>query len=104
MSRSGSQNRNLLNRRQALLLPAAAGVGLTAAGCEREGTEGQVAQISVLMPFYNSRDTIAEAVATILRQTFEDFELVLIDDGSTDGSEADLVPGNIPADSARQNQ
>lgn len=42
------------------------------------------------MPFYNSRLYLEEAVRSILSQTFTDFELILIDDGSTDGS-ADIV-------------
>jgi glycosyltransferase involved in cell wall biosynthesis len=36
------------------------------------------------MPFYNARKTVAEAVSSILGQTFTDFEFIVIDDGSTD--------------------
>jgi glycosyltransferase involved in cell wall biosynthesis len=42
--------------------------------------------ISIAMPFFNSRGTIALAIRSILQQSFEDFELLLCDDGSTDGS------------------
>lgn len=42
--------------------------------------------ISVLMPCFDARDTIAESVESILAQTFADFELILFDDGSTDGT------------------
>jgi glycosyltransferase involved in cell wall biosynthesis len=42
--------------------------------------------ISVCMPVYNAERYVAEAVESILGQTLEDFELVIIDDGSTDGS------------------
>ena len=45
---------------------------------------------SVIMPLYNKRDTILESVASVLNQTFQEFELIIVDDGSTDGS-ADLV-------------
>lgn len=41
---------------------------------------------SVLMPVYNAEKYVAEAVESVLNQTFEDFELVIIDDGSTDDS------------------
>ena len=41
-------------------------------------------KISVVMSCYNAAAFIAEAMASILRQTFADFELILIDDGSTD--------------------
>jgi glycosyltransferase involved in cell wall biosynthesis len=38
------------------------------------------------MPVYNARRYLAEAVESVLAQTFGDFELIVIDDGSTDGS------------------
>lgn len=43
-------------------------------------------EISIIIPVYNKRRYIADSVKTVLRQTFRDFELLLIDDGSTDGS------------------
>ena len=42
--------------------------------------------ISVLIPMYNCRDYIRHTLDSILNQTFKDFEVVIIDDGSTDGS------------------
>jgi len=42
--------------------------------------------ISVLLPVYNSEKYIAEAIDSILAQTFTDFELIVINDGSTDGT------------------
>ncbi len=42
--------------------------------------------ISVCLPVYNAERYIAEAVESILGQTFGDFEFLIIDDGSTDGS------------------
>lgn len=42
--------------------------------------------ISVLIPVYNSRKTIRETIDSVLGQTFPDFELLLMDDGSTDDS------------------
>jgi glycosyltransferase involved in cell wall biosynthesis len=46
--------------------------------------------ISVVMPVYNARQYLAEAMDSILAQTFRDFEFVCVDDGSTDDSLAIL--------------
>ncbi|MCL2312733.1 MAG: glycosyltransferase [Firmicutes bacterium] len=43
--------------------------------------------ISVLMPAYNAEKYIGEAITSVLNQTFTDFELVVINDGSTDNTE-----------------
>lgn len=42
--------------------------------------------ISVIMPVYNSEKYLSACVESILMQDFDDYELLLIDDGSTDGS------------------
>ncbi len=42
--------------------------------------------ISVCMPVYNAERYVAEAIQSILGQTLRDFEFLIIDDGSTDGS------------------
>ncbi len=42
--------------------------------------------LSVLLPFYNSCETLFNSVQSILKQTYEHFELLLLDDGSNDGS------------------
>jgi glycosyltransferase involved in cell wall biosynthesis len=44
--------------------------------------------VTVLMPVYNAADFLGVAIESILSQSFPDFELLLIHDGSTDGSEA----------------
>jgi glycosyltransferase involved in cell wall biosynthesis len=43
--------------------------------------------VSVAMPSYNHAKFLREAIETVLGQTFEDFELVIIDDASTDESQ-----------------
>lgn len=43
-------------------------------------------RISVLLPNYNHGHFLRQSLAGFLRQSFEDFEILLIDDGSTDGS------------------
>jgi len=44
-------------------------------------------KVSVIMPVYNAGLYLHRAVSSILSQTFQDFEFLVIDDGSTDGSQ-----------------
>ena len=43
-------------------------------------------QVSVIMPVYNAGTYLGQAIKSVLEQTFDDFELIVIDDGSTDSS------------------
>lgn len=45
-------------------------------------------RVSVILNCYNHAPYVAEAIESVLAQTFTDFELILIDNGSTDGSRA----------------
>ncbi|MBP3413129.1 MAG: glycosyltransferase family 2 protein, partial [Oscillospiraceae bacterium] len=42
--------------------------------------------ISVIMGIYNCQDTLAEAMDSLLHQTYRDFEIILCNDGSTDNT------------------
>src|ERR1700744_2452378 len=53
---------------------------------------------SVLLPVYNGEKYLAEAVNSVLNQTLSSFELLLLDDGSTDGSRV-LMESFVAADS-----
>lgn len=43
-------------------------------------------KISVLIPVYNAEETIERCIESILRQTFQDFEIIAVNDGSADRS------------------
>src|SRR5262245_26889183 len=43
--------------------------------------------VSVCLPVYNGQDYVSEAIRSVLEQTFEDFELIISDNASTDGTE-----------------
>ena len=47
-------------------------------------------KISVVMPCYNVEDYVEETLQSLFTQTFQDFEIICIDDGSTDGTLAVL--------------
>ena len=43
--------------------------------------------ISIIMSCYNAENTVARAIQSVLNQTYQDFELVIVNDYSTDNSE-----------------
>jgi|TARA_B100001964_G_C14230276_1_gene599677 glycosyltransferase involved in cell wall biosynthesis len=50
-------------------------------------------KISVILPVYNGEKYLAEAIESILAQTFRHFELIIVDDGSTDRS-LEIIEGH----------
>ena len=45
-----------------------------------------MSSISVVMTAYNAENTIAEAIESVLKQSFADFEFIIVNDGSTDNT------------------
>lgn len=57
-----------------------------------------MSMVSVIMPIYQAADWLKKSIQSVVEQTWLDFELILIDDGSTDGS------GKICDDFARSDR
>ncbi len=59
-------------------------------------THNSKPSISALMPAYNAEKYISETIESILNQTFGDFELIVVNDGSTDNTEHIVKQYNDP--------
>jgi glycosyltransferase involved in cell wall biosynthesis len=52
--------------------------------------------VSIVMPTYNRADTIKRAIDSVMAQTFQDWELLIVNDGSTDATEDVLQAASDP--------
>lgn len=57
----------------------------------------RIPSLGVIMPVHNGERFLGEAISSVLEQTFADFELIVVDDGSSDGT-CDIVRGYIERD------
>ena len=46
----------------------------------------ETVKVSVIIPNYNHKDYLRQRIESVLNQTFRDFEVIILDDASTDGS------------------
>ena len=65
-------------------------------------TEKKIPAVSIIVPMYNVEKFIAECLDSILAQTFKDYELLVVDDCSTDKS-CSIVESYIPKFEGRLN-
>jgi glycosyltransferase involved in cell wall biosynthesis len=49
-------------------------------------------KISAIMPVYNGQKYIAHAIESVLAQTYKNFEIIIVNDGSTDNSFEKIKP------------
>lgn len=47
--------------------------------------KNKIPKVSVLLPVYNAGLYLQDSIESILKQTYTEFELLILDDGSTDG-------------------
>src|SRR5215204_3939930 len=57
-----------------------------AAGSSRSSAGSSVPIVSIITPAYNAAEYIEHTLESALRQTFPAFELLIVDDGSSDGT------------------
>jgi glycosyltransferase involved in cell wall biosynthesis len=55
-----------------------------------------MAKVSICIPTFNRKDYLKEALASVFAQTYKDYEVVVVDDGSTDGTETMLKSTGYP--------
>jgi glycosyltransferase involved in cell wall biosynthesis len=53
-------------------------------------------KVSICIPTYNRREYVKETLDSVFAQTYKDYEVVIVDDGSTDGTEQMIKQNNYP--------
>ena len=64
---------------------------MSSAGAEATPPESQTPKVSVIIPAYSTAPFIAETLDSVFGQTFRDFEVIVINDGSPDTAELEVA-------------
>lgn len=64
---------------------------MSSAGSEADSPQSQTPKVSVIIPAYNTAPFIAETLNSVFGQTFQDFEVIIINDGSPDTAELEVA-------------
>ena len=83
-----SKRKGKSSRERASSVAAAATVTATADVVKAVPTRKSIPAISIIVPMYNVEKYVGECLDSILAQTFQDFEVIVVDDCSTDSSAA----------------
>lgn len=62
----------------------------------RQKTGGATPVVSVITPFFDRKQLFPDLLSTLREQTFADFELIIVDDGSRDGLAHDVAAARAP--------
>ena len=57
-----------------------------------------MAKVSIGMPVYNVAEYLSQCLDSIINQTFTDFEVIMVDDGSTDGKSFEICQEYVGRD------
>ena len=55
-------------------------------GNRKANKGGRVRMVSVIIPIYNTEPYLEQCIESVVNQSYRDLEIILINDGSTDGS------------------
>ena len=65
-------------------------------------TVARAPRVSVIVPVFNAERFIQASLGSVLAQTYDDYEIIVVDDGSTDGTRAVVGALNGPIRYVRQ--
>ena len=84
---AGASEKKLSTEKVRTASPAVSAARIVIAAAPAISTTFHPEKVSIIMPAFNAKDTIGEAIASALNGTHRNLEILLIDDGSSDGTD-----------------